>query len=81
MKEMESKGTTVHTYVCMYAVLYSNYSSKLHYSILIKENIGIEDAMETSSSDKRTELGLEHPPVQMGSLTLLPTYLNSTVRS
>ena len=30
-----------------------------------------------SSSDKRTGLSIEHPPVQMGSMTLIPTYLNS----
>ena len=81
MKEMESKCTTVHTYVCMYAASYSNYPSKFHYSFLINKNIRIEDTMETSSSDKQTGLGLEHPPVQMGLLTLLPTYLNSTVGS
>ena len=68
-------------YVRTYTVLYSNYLSKFHYSLLINKNIGIEDTMETSSSDKRTELGLAHPPVQMGLLTLLPTYLNNTVGS
>ena len=46
MKEMESKCTTVHTYVCMYAVLYSNYPSKFHYSFLINKNIGIEDVIQ-----------------------------------
>ena len=56
MKEMESKRTTAHMYVRTYAVSYSNYPSKFHYSFLINKNIRIEDAMETSSSDKRTGL-------------------------
>ena len=68
-------------YVCTYTVLYSNYLSKFHYSFLINKNIRIEDDMETSSSDKRTGLWLEHLPVQMGSLTFLPTYLNNNVGS
>ena len=43
MNEMESKHTTVHTYIRKYTVSYSNYPSKFYYNFLINENIGIED--------------------------------------
>ena len=45
MNEMESKGTTVHTYIRKYTVSYSNYPSKCYYNFLINENIGIEDTI------------------------------------
>ena len=79
--ERNGVETYYSAYVRTYTVLYSNYLSKFHYSFLINKNIGIEDTMETSSSDKRTGLWLEHPLVQMGLLRLLPTYLNNTVGS